>query len=97
MRAERDEAQKASEAAAARMKELETAAARQKGHRRDETKKAVKEGKAATHRAEVRFHIIIYAHSRHWPHTLLVCSQSFGQRRSQRATRSTAAAAPKGL
>ena len=54
MRAERDEAQKASEAAAARVKELETAAARHKGHRRDETKKAVKEGKAATQRAEVR-------------------------------------------
>ncbi len=54
VRSERDEAQKASEASAARVKELETAACRQKGHRKDDSKKAAKEGKAAVHRAEVR-------------------------------------------
>ena len=53
-KAERDEASKAADAAAERVKELEAAAGRQKGQRRDDTKKAVKEGKAAIHRAEVR-------------------------------------------
>ena len=53
MKSERDEAQKAAEASATRVKELEAGASRSKGHRRDETKKAVKEGKAANHRAEV--------------------------------------------
>ena len=53
MKSERDEAQKSSEASAARVKELETAASRQKGHRKDDSKKAAKESKAANHRAEV--------------------------------------------
>ena len=53
-KSERDEASKTAEAAAERARELEAAAGRQKGQRRDDTKKAVKEGRAATHRAEVR-------------------------------------------
>ena len=53
VKSERDEAQKAAEASAARVRELETAASRQKGHRRDDSKKAAKESKAAVHRAEV--------------------------------------------
>ena len=53
-KAERDEASKAAEAVAERARELEAAAGRQKGQRRDDTKKAVKEGRAATQRAEVR-------------------------------------------
>jgi len=53
VKSERDEAQKAAEASAARLKELETAASRQKGHRRDESKRAAKESKSANHRAEV--------------------------------------------
>ena len=48
-----EEASKAAEAAAERVKEIEAAAGRQKGQRRDDSKKAVKEGRAATHRAEV--------------------------------------------
>ena len=56
-KAERDEASKAAEAAAERVRELEAAAGRQKGQRRDDTKKAVKEGRAATQRAEVRLQL----------------------------------------
>ena len=53
VKSERDETQKVAEALAARVKELETAASRQKGHRKDDTKKAAKESKAALHKAEV--------------------------------------------
>ena len=53
VKSERDEAQKVAEASAARVKELETAASRQKGHRKDDSKKAAKESKAALHKAEV--------------------------------------------
>ena len=53
VKSERDEAQKVAEASAARVKELETAASRQKGHRKDDSKKAAKESKAAIHKAEV--------------------------------------------
>ncbi len=88
VRAERDEAQRASGAAAARVKELEAAAARQKGHRRDETKKAVKEGKAVAHQAEVRCHMVLHMHFLHLPHSLLDCSLSFSQAPQQCAGRS---------
>lgn len=54
VKSERDEAQKVAEASAARVKELEAAASRQKGHRKDDSKKTAKESKAAIHRAEVR-------------------------------------------
>ena len=53
VKSERDEAQKVAEASAARVKELETAASRQKGHCKDDSKKAAKESKAALQKAEV--------------------------------------------
>ena len=53
-KSDREEASKAAATAAERVKEFEAAAGRQKGQRRDDSKKAVKEGRAATHRAEVR-------------------------------------------
>lgn len=61
VKSERDEAQKAAEGSAARLKELETAASRQKGHRRDESKRSAKESKAANHRAEVAHPLHMHA------------------------------------